>query len=427
MTVLKNDKSTITGWAFYDWANSAYNLVISTAVFPPFFAAMAPETFVFFGDEWARDSIYSFSISVAYLIIALLLPVLSGVADLSGKRKDFLKLFTFLGAAGCIALFFFTSADRAMFALVAFILGTVGFGSSLVFYNSYLPVIASEDQHDKVSAKGYAFGYVGSVILLVAILAIIQFKDQLGIEDGTLPARLGFFLVGIWWIAFAIIPFKRLPDDEKTSYTGSVMTAGLKEVKKVGGMIWKDKNKVKFLASYFFYIAGTNIVILLASLFASEELAFESSDLIILILLMQFLAAIGAYLFAYISKNFGNKLALMTQLLIWVVVCIAAYYVQGKTNFYIIAVFVGLVFGGIQSLSRSTYSKMITDTKIALTSYFSFYDVLTKLAVVSGTVVFGAVNQITGNMRYSILALSVFFIIGFIIMSTVKMKQVESS
>ena len=422
MEYIKNDKKIVAGWAFYDWANSAFNLVISTAVFPPFFVALAPETFSIFGSELQRDSVYSFSISIAYLMIAFLLPFLSGIADYSGRRKGFLKLFTFVGAFGCMALFFFNSGDRSIFALIAYIVGTVGFGSSLVFYNSYLPDIASDDQHDKVSAKGYAYGYIGSVILLVAILGMIQFHTQLGFDSEQLPIRIGFLLVGVWWIAFAMIPFSRLPNDVHKKMDSKVVLQGVNEVITVGKKILKEKSKVLFLSSYFFYIAGVNIVILLASLFAKVELNFGSSELIALILLLQFLAAIGAFLFAFISSKFGNKIALLIQLVMWVFICIGSFFVTGKPMFFIISVFVGLVFGGIQSLSRSTYSKMIDDPDIPLTTYFSFYQVLTFLAIVMGTVLFGVVSQVTGNLRHPVLATSAFFILGLVILLFTKIE-----
>jgi len=420
--LVKNDKKVIRGWAFYDWANSAFNLVITTAVFPQFFVAMAPSVFLIFGGELSRDAVYSFSISIAYFIIVGLLPMLSGIADYSGRRKYFLKIFTYIGAISCMVLFFFDGPDRAYMALVAYIAGTVGFGSSLVFYNSYLPDIATDDRHDKVSAQGYAYGYVGSVLLLVTILAMIQFHEQLGFASEEMPIRLGFLLVGIWWIVFANVSFRRLPDDKKTKMSRSLVFKGFKEVRKVGRKIWLDSKKVRFLSSYFFYIAGVNIVILLASLFAKVELNFESSELILLILLLQFLAAIGAFLFAYVSDKLGNRTALLIQLIIWVGICIAAFFVQDKGMFYFIAVFVGLVFGGIQSLSRSTYSKMIDDPDIPLTSYFSFYQVITFLAIVTGTALFGIVSQITGNLRYPVLATGVFFILGLVLLMTVKLE-----
>lgn len=420
---IKNDKKTIRGWAIFDWANSAYALVVSTAVFPPYFASMAPDTLSLLGMQIDKNTMYSYSIAIAFLVIALMTPLLSGIADSSGRRLSFLKFFTILGALSCMSLFFFDSPGGSMFGLFAFIMGTVGFGSGIVFYNSYLPDIATEDQYDKVSAVGYAYGYIGSVILLVLILALIQYPSTFGITSKTLPMRIGFLLVGIWWYGFALITFRLLPKEPVKKFEKSFLTKGTEEVMFVMKEIRKDPNIIKFLASYFFFIAGVNVTIYLASVFAKEELGFDQSKLIILILLLQFLAMIGAFFFAYVSKRIGNKIALLIQLVIWIGVSIASYFVATQTQFYIISLFVGLVFGGIQSLSRSTYSKMLTDDISSLSSYFSFYDVLTKVAVVAGTISFGAVNQITGNMRYSILSTGLFFLVGLVFLLMVKVEK----
>ena len=416
---IKNDKKTIQGWAIYDWANSVFNLVITTAVFPPFFVAVAPELVDVFGMEIKSSALYSYAISFSYLILALGLVFLSGIADAGGLRKPFMKVATIVGGLACAGLFLFDNPDMTLTAVVLFILALVGFGVSLVFYNSYLPDIATPDQHDKVSAKGYTYGYIGSVILLLVILAMIQFKGALGFDTESMPIRIGFILVGVWWIGFGLYAIGRLPSDSKGTSTSSLVADGMRELGNVGKQIFTDSNKVKFLCSYFFYIGGVNIVIYLASVFAKDELGFGSSELILLILLLQFLAAAGAFLFAYVSERSGNKLSLLIQLVIWVVICIAAYFVQGKINFYVIAVFVGLVFGGLQSLSRSTYSKMIDDPDIPLSSYFSFYQVVTYAGIFIGTLVFGLVEQMTQNMRYSILATSGFFILGLLILLSV--------
>ncbi len=423
MGIVKNDKKIINGWAFFDWANSAFTLVISTAVFPPYFAANAPDLVPVFGSNIDSNSVFSYSITFAYILIALMTPMLSGIADFSGRRKMFLRFFTLLGSLSCIALFFFEPSTHLFTLLLFYVLGTIGFGGGIVFYNAYLPEICTEDQYDAVSAKGYAYGYIGSVFLLLIILLMITFNTSLGISE-ILAVKLGFILVGIWWLVFSQITFKRLPDDKTTPFKMSFLKKGFDEVKIVGKQTLAEPNTVLFLSSYFFFIAGVNVVILLASIFAKDELGFESSQLILLILLLQFLAAVGAYLFAYISDKIGNKKSLMIQIMIWIGICIAAYFTNSVMSFYIVSVFVGLVFGGIQSLSRSTYSKLITDDMIPLTSYFSFYDVLTKLAVVLGTFTFGFVNQLTGNMRYSVLALTVFFILGAIFLHRVKIEKV---
>ena len=298
----KNDKRVVRGWSFFDWANSAYALVISTAVFPPFFSATAPKTMSLFGLSLESTALYSFSISFAFLLNAIMTPFLSGLADYSGRRLFFLKFFTILGSIACMSLFFFDGPDTAWIGIIAFILGTIGFGACVVFYNSYLPDIVTEDQLDKVSAQGYAYGYIGSVILLVIILAIIQFKDTLGITSDSLPVRIGFLLVGIWWYGFALLTFRVLPKEKKLKFQSSFLSKGLKEVTSVFKVLKKNKNIIKFLYAYFFFIAGVNVVIYLASVFAEDVLGFKQTQLIILILLLQFLAMIGAFFFAYLSK-----------------------------------------------------------------------------------------------------------------------------
>ncbi len=421
--VIKNNKKTINGWAMYDWANSAFNLVITTAVFPPFFVAVAPELVDVLGMQIKSSALYSYAISISYLILSVALIALSGIADAGGYRKLFLKIFTTMGALSCAALYLFDGPDMTLMAILFFIFALLGFGMSLVFYNSFLPDIATEDKHDYVSAKGYTYGYIGSVILLVVILTLIQFKSSFGFESDAIPIRIGFVLVGVWWFVFGFYSISKLPIDKKGTLGDSVFSEGLSKLKTVGRQIWWDKNKVKFLMSYFSYIGGVNIVIYLASIFAKEELAFESNELIILILMMQFLAAIGAFLFAFVSKKFGNKISIGVQLVIWVIICVCSYFVYGKANFYILSVFVGLVFGGIQSLSRSTYSKMIDDPDIPLSSYFSFYQIVTYLGIVVATFIFGMVEQITQNMRYSVLTTTIFFIIGLLILFTVSFKK----
>ena len=371
------------------------------------------------------NALYSFSVSAAYILIAIMSPMLSGIADYGKRRMIFLKFFTILGSLACMSLFFFNGPEDTLFAAIAFILGTIGFGAGIVFYNAYLPEITTEDQFDKVSAQGYAYGYIGSVILLVAILALIQFGPSLGIESSTLPVRIGFLLVGVWWLGFAQITFARLPADNKNSLKWSYVSKGFEEVSKVFKSVMKDRNIRKFLAAYFFYIAGVNVVIYLASIFAQVELNFNQSELIIIILLLQLVAMIGAYFFAYVSNKIGNKKSLLIQIVIWVGICFGAYLTTGKTFFFVISAFVGLVLGGIQSLSRSSYSKMINENTEDLTSYFSFYDVLTKLAIVAGTFVFGIVNQLTNNMRYSVLSVALFFVLGFLILFTVKLEDKE--
>ena len=423
MEVVKNDKKTIRGWAFFDWANSAYNLVISTAIFPPFFTAMAPEKISFMGMDILSSAMYSYSVSFAFLIVAILSPMLSGIADYSGRRMIFLKIFTVIGAVSCSALYFFDGGDTVWYGLIFFMLGTIGFGAGLVFYNAYLPVIATEDQFDRVSAKGYAYGYFGSVLLLLFILAMMQFPESFGITDTTLGPRIGFILVGVWWLVFAAVSFRALPPDKNTKMELGFVNKGFLEVKDVFIDVLKNARIKRFLYSYFFFIAAVNTVIYLATIFAEVELNFATSELIIVVLLLQLVASLGAMFFARVSERIGNKKTLVTQIIIWIGICLAAYVTEGKVMFYFVSALVGLVLGGIQSLSRSTYSKMIKDNVDDLNSYFSFFDVLTRLAIVAGTFLFGIVNQMTGNIRYSVLSLAVLFIISLLILWNAKLEE----
>lgn len=421
-----NDKRVINGWAYFDWANSVYYLVISTAIFPIYFSNVANPEINVLGNSISNSSLYSFSVSAAYILIAFLSPLLSGIADYSGRRMYFLRLFTITGALGCIALYFFSSPETVWIGTTAFMIGTIGAAGGLVFYDSYLPIIATEDKYDSVSAKGYAYGYVGSVLLLIVCLVIIQKPDLLGITSATLPSRISFVLVGIWWLGFSQITFNRLPKDKPVKTSENLFGRGWQEMSSVWNIIKHDKNVLRYLSAYFFYIAGVNTVIYLASIFASQQLHFKDAELIITILLLQLVAVPGALLFARISKKYGNKLSLMMQLIIWIIICASAYLTTEKWHFFTIAGLVGMVLGGIQSLSRSTYAKLLENQTQDLTSFFSFYDVLSKIAIVSGTLLFGLVNNMTGSMRISVLVLAVFFVIGFIMLLSVNKQRINT-
>jgi len=421
-----NDKRTIQGWAFYDWANSAYYLVISTAIFPIYYSSVTNERINVFGNDLASSALYSFAVSAAYILITFLSPLLSGIADYAGRRMYFLRLFTLIGSAGCLMLFFFNSPETIWIGIGGFILGAIGGAGGLVFYDSYLPLIASEENYDKVSAKGYSYGYIGSVILLVVCLLMIQKPEWFGIANPTLPSRISFVLVGAWWIAFSQITFRRLPKDTPIKNTSRLLSRGWQEISKVWQIIKLDKPIKLYLTAYFFYIAGVNTVIYLASIFASEELKFEKTELIITILVLQLVAIPGALFFARLSKLWGNKISLLIQLGIWMIICAGAYATTAKWEFFTIAALVGMVLGGIQSLSRSTYAKLLEERTTDVTSFFSFYDVISKIGIVSGTLLFGLVNSITGSMRYSVLGLMLLFILGFLFLLMVDKRRINT-
>ena len=425
-----NDKRIMNGWALFDWANSAFALVITTAIFPPYFTSTVDPTFSFLGVEFTNSSWLTWTITLSYLIIAVLSPWLSGIADAGGRRKTFLRAFTTIGGLACLSLFFFDGMRTLGLGTTGFALGLIGFAGGLVFYNAFLPVIATPDRFDKLSARGFAMGYVGSVLLLVLNLAMVEKPAWFLLpEEGTLKVRIVFLTVGAWWLAFAAISLARLPDDrrQRAGSLAEMGAAGWKELRGVYASIRGSRPTVRFLLAFFLYSAGVQTVIFLASTFAAKELGFETSELIVVVLILQVVAIGGAYLAAAVSKRYGNRVGLIFQLVIWFGICLAGYFVQEKSTFYGVAAAVGLVMGGIQSLSRSTYAKLIP-TRDDVTSYFSFYDVLEKLAIVLGTFIFGALDLMTGSMRLSLLTLALFFAAGIGVLLSFRLpKPVEDT
>jgi UMF1 family MFS transporter len=423
-----NDKKIINGWAIYDWANSVYFLVISTAIFPAYFIAVSNDVITIGSIEMTNSTIYSFAVSLSYAIIVVLSPILSGIADFGGKRMFFLKFFTYLGSISCIFLSFFGGPEDVWIGLSGFIFATIGAAGGLVFYNAYLPEIVTEDLYDRISARGYAFGYVGSVLLLLLILFVSLNPSFFNIpEDTNIPFRAGFALVGIWWMGFAQITFRRLPGDNSRALSVQMIKNGNAEIVKVFREMRKDKNLNRFLLAILFYMAGVQTIIYMASIFAKQELNFETNELIIIILILQIVAIFGAYLFAIISKLQGNKLSLIYMVFIYILISVFSYFVTEKYQFYIIAIFVGMVMGGIQSLSRSSYSKLIDEHKGDITSYFSFYDIVLKISIIMGTFLFGIVNHIMNGLRPSVLSVSVLFILGMILLFRVSFKGITDT
>ena len=431
--IKKDNKRITTGWTFYDWANSVYPLVITSSIFPIYWGAVtkdiSPTDVVnFLGFQVPGSSLLTYAISFSFLLIALVSPFLTSLADFSGRKKLFLQIFCYLGAASCMGLFFFTK-DTLTLSTFVFIAATVGFSGSIVFYNSYLPEISSEEKFDSLSARGFSMGYVGSVILLVICLLLVTFNKELGIEKG-FATRLSFLLTGIWWAGFAQIPFFTLPPDtgrpaDAPAAEGGWVLNGFRELGKVWDQLSQLPNLKKFLLAYFTYNMGVQTVMYVATIFGDKELHLESTALIVTILLLQVVAILGAYLFAKLSERIGNTRALSWSVAIWGLICIAGYFVQAGWSFYALASVIGLTMGGIQSLSRSTYSKIIPENTPNTAAFFSFFDVTEKLSIVIGTAVFGLIAQITGSMRNSILSLIIFFILGFIFLLTLRGKKLR--
>ncbi|MBP6825550.1 MAG: MFS transporter [Saprospiraceae bacterium] len=424
---VKNDKRVINGWAFFDWANSAYALVITVAIFPGYFLELTDDTVNVLGLRMSDSTLYAWSIALAYLVIAAVSPILSGIADYGGKKKVFLRFFTTLGALACISLLFFTGMPTLWVGVVGFILATIGFAGGIVFYNAFLPLIATEDRYDDVSAKGFSYGFIGSVILLLVNLVVIMKYNWFGFPDGLRAVPTAFVMVGLWWLGFAQIPLRRLPDDTPPRSKESLLTKGYEELVKVWHTIRGDRNTQAFLVSFFCYNAGVQAVLFLASTFAQKELHFSSTGLIFLVLILQIVAIGGAWASAKLSGKKGNKFSIMAMLIVWTGICIVGYFVKTGLDFYLLASAVGLVMGGIQSLSRATYAKFLPENTPDTASYFSFYDVMDKVSTVTGTFVFGFVEQITGGMRNSVMALAVFFVVSLIVLSMVSVRRMRTT
>jgi MFS transporter, UMF1 family len=431
MEFVKNQKKVIRAWCMYDWANSVHNLVITSVIFPIYFHATAVnenggDLINFLGFEVNNDVVYSYTLSIATLSLVILSPILTGIADYSGRRKFFMKFFCYLGAASCAYFYFFTK-DNITAAVVAFGLSLVGWGGSVVFYNSFLPDIATEDQFDKVSANGFAFGYFGSVLLLIANLVMIMKPELFGLtqadSDSGYTSRIAFITVGIWWALFAQIPFYYLPKDVSKPVQLKWLKQGFVKLRTVYNEMKTKKYIKRFLVALFAYDMGVMTVIYVAALFADKELNIPTNGLIITILLIQLVAIPGSYFASFLSRKYGNTIALRIIIGIWATVPLAAYFCTTAEQFYVIASVVGLVMGGVQSLSRSTYAKLIPDDTEDVASYFSFYDVVERLSTALGTFFFGFIIQQTGNMRNSILLILVLFIIGFLLLMRIPSKH----
>lgn len=419
MELIKNNKKIIRSWAMFDWANSAYNLVITSTIFPAYYTIITTteehgDKVSFFGRTFVNTALSNYALSVAYLIMAVLLPLLSSMADFRGNKKVFMKLFTYVGGLACAGLFFF-KLDTLELGVICFAIAAMGYIGGVMFSNSYLPEIATVEEQDRVSAQGFAYGYVGSVLLQIICFVFVLKPEWFGITDASFPARLSFLLTGLWWMGFAQIPFNVLPkgSPNKEKLNRNVVHSGYQELIIVFRRIRSMKVMNRFLLAFFFYSVGVQTIMLVAAAFGEKELHLGTSKLIATILIIQLVAIAGAYLMSSLAPMVGNVRVLMLVVLIWIGVCVAAYYVSNEVQFYVIASVVGLIMGGIQSLSRSTYSKFLPENTPDTASFFSFYDVTEKVAIVIGLAAFAFIEE-RSNIRNSALALSIFFVAGLV-------------
>ena len=432
----------IRAWTFYDWANSVFPLVINSAIFPAFYeyqtthdanGNVVNSDITLGGMVFKNTELYSYFVSIALLVVCITAPLLSGIADYKGNKKRFLAAFCVLGSFSCAGLFFFDKNNIAS-SMIPFVTATIGYWGSLVFYNAYLPEIASVDNQDRVSARGFAMGYLGSSILLIINLVFILTKTFSKLFDYPgLDARIALVTVAVWWFGFAQYTLRLLPSGTPTGHKpghSSVFLKGFKELLQVFRDIRHQKSLKRFLGSYFFYNMGVQTVMYMATLFAAKEIDwpdenYKKTALIISILLIQFLGIAGSFLFSWLSSKIGNLRALGAAIFFWIVICVSVFlFINTPLEFYFTAASVGLVMGGIQALSRSTYSKLLPETNDHA-SYFSFFDVSEKVGIVIGTFCFGYIEGYTGSMRQSVLALIVFFVLGFLGLFLVPKQSLE--
>ena len=497
MKQIKNNPKIMRAWAVYDWANSVYSLVITSTIFPIYYSilttAYEKNEFVeetgkwikvpvrnmisFFGKQYEPDAVYGYSLTLSFFIVVILTPILSSLADIIGNKKSFLQFFCYLGATSCMGLALFVNMKTVYLGLLFSVTASIGFWGSLVFYNSFLPDIATKDKQDALSAKGYVYGYIGSVVLVIICLILIQVVAQ-NAKQALFYTRVSFLLTGAWWFGFSQYTFRylpkfgevkdQLPKDlvllnfknifQSHSEAGGwfevvkrnikfyleIIRESFKELFKVGRKLFQTPNLKYFLSSFFFYSVGMQTIFLMATLFGKSEINLAQNKLIITLLLIQIEAIIGAMVFSRLSQKIGNKNVISITVFLWIVVCVWAYFLN-KANlnveyhFYTVAGLVGLVMGGLQAMSRSTYSRLLPENSMDNTTYFSFYDVLEKIAIMIGAFIFSFIidnydnirvffTQIdielptASGMRFAAFFMGVFFLIGLVLIRFVKIK-----
>lgn len=484
MKVIKNNPKIMKAWAVYDWANSVYSLVITSTIFPIYYTTLTtaykkevliegtnivreevvPHMINIMGTGYEPAALFSFSLTLSFLIVVILSPILSSLADTIGNKKSFLQFFCYLGATSCMGLAMFTGMQNVFLGLLFSVTASVGFWGSLVFYNSFLPDIATPDKQDALSAKGYVYGYIGSVVLLIICLLLIQVVAKTAEETKTYT-RITFLITGAWWFGFSQYTFRHLPQfglikdnlpkdlvllnyknifqqhkeqggiwevfKDNISFYKDIAKQSFRELFKVGRNLFADRNLKFFLSSFFFYSIGMQTIFLMATLFGTSEIFTKEEDqykLIITILVIQIVAIFGALAFSRLSRSIGNKNVISIAVFIWIICCLSAFLLNKENphveiQFYVLAAIIGLVMGGLQAMSRSTYSKLLPENSMDNTTYFSFYDVLEKLAIILGSVIFGIVIQYFHNMRFAFVAMSVFFAIGLVLIRFLKLKS----
>jgi UMF1 family MFS transporter len=434
-----NDQREIRGWAMYDWANSAFSTTVGTVFLGPYLASLAAEAAKAFPDGLARlagipvapDSFLPYCVSLSVGLQVLFLPVLGAIADYSHLRKQMMRLFATIGALATIALFF-TAGSLWWLGGLLFILANLTFGAAIVFYNAYLPDIASEDQRDSVSSYGWALGYLGGGLLLVLNLAFYQLRGTLGVPTG-LAVRINLASAGVWWLGWSFVTWARLrPRHARRPLPGgqTYLSAGFRQLGGTLRQIRRYPETLKFLLAYFLYNDGIQTVIAVSATFAAAPVVrggieIDQSTLTIIILMIQFVAFGGALFWGRLAGWVGAKRSILISLVIWAAVVIFAYGgLQGESRvlqFWILGAIIAVVLGGSQAISRSLFAQMIPDGKEA--EFYSFYEVSERGTSWTGPLIFGLMNQAFGSLRPAILSLIFFFVTGLAVLPFVNVSK----
>ncbi|MGH8928492.1 MAG: MFS transporter [Acidimicrobiia bacterium] len=428
---MRNDKRSIFGWAMYDWANSAYTTTTLAVVMPALFTGeiMPSGGFSIFGRTFDGESLFGYTVSFAALVAFLISPVLGAVGDFSGSKLRFLKVFAYTGAA-LSSLFALAGPGDVWYTIVLFLIVESCWAIAAVFYDSFLPHLSTPDTIDRISSRGFAFGYLGGGLQFLLSLLLLQFSPD---SFQSTAARIGIVFAGIWWLGFAIFSFKRLSEPGPAqalpeAYRGdwrplAYVKVGFDRTIATTRRLRLFPQLLVFLLAFLLYNDGVQTVISVSAAYATETLRLATADVALAFLAVQVVAFGGALGFGRLAGRIGVKRAILVSLVLWTVVSVMAYFLpEGRfLPFLGLAASVGLVLGGTQALSRSLYASMIPEEASA--EFFGFYSVFSKFASIWGPLLFALVNDLTGSSRNAILSLIAFFAVGFILLSRVDVAQ----
>lgn len=418
---MKKMSAAEKGWVFYDWANSAYSIVIVTAIFPLYFKAAATEAGIAASTSTAY---WGYANSIATLLVSILAPILGTIADFKGFKKRFFIFFSGLGIIFTFILALIPH-DQWLILLGIFILTSVGFAGANIFYDAFLVDVTNEDRMNRISANGFALGYIGSTIPFVLCIALILMAQQ-DIIPLSVPvaSQLAFAITALWWGLFTIPMLKNVEQKYYIERVANPVRMSFKRLYETLKNIKAYRALFLFLLAYFFYIDGVHTIFTMATAFGSD-MGIDSTTLLLVLFMTQVVAAPFAVLFGKLGEKFTAKKMILVGIIIYIIICIYAYFMKTSLDFWIIAMLVGTVQGGVQALSRSYFAKLVP--KESSNEFFGFYNIFGKFAAIAGPVLVGATAQITGNTSSGVFSLIILFVIGGIILLRVPDQEGQTA